>query len=54
MTQLLAELPVHWRFFVKTELFARFGNAAGTLQEAFEQVRARFPQVSDAVGKAEH
>ena len=54
MTQLLAELPVHWRFFVKTELFARFGNAAGTLQEAFEQVRVRFPQVPDVVSKAEH
>ena len=33
MTQLLAELPVHWRFFVKTELFARLGDAAGAQRE---------------------
>lgn len=47
MTQLMGELPVHWRFFVKTELFARLGERAETLQEAFRQVRTRFPQVPD-------
>lgn len=53
MTQLMAELPVHWRFFVKTELFARLGHHADTLSEAFEQVRARFPQVPDIKIEAE-
>ena len=53
MTQLMAGLPVHWRFFVKTELFARLGEHAETLQEAFEQVRTRFPQVPDVAIKAE-
>ncbi len=53
MTQLMAELPVHWRFFVKTELFARLGHRADTLPEAFEQVRARFPQVPAIGIKAE-
>lgn len=53
MTQLMAELPVHWRFFVKTELFARLGHHADTLSEAFEQVRARFPQVPDIEIEAE-
>lgn len=47
MTKLLSALPVHWRFFVKTELFARLGKGAETLPQAFEQVRARFPQVPD-------
>ncbi|MEM7731640.1 MAG: hydantoinase B/oxoprolinase family protein [Pseudomonadota bacterium] len=51
MTQLMADLPVHWRFFVKTELFARLGEEAESLQAAFEQVRARFPQVPDVMPK---
>ena len=54
MTQLLAELPVHWRFFVKTELFARLGGSAGTLQEAFEQVCTRFPQLLNVASKPQH
>ena len=54
MTQLLAELPVHWRFFVKTELFARLGGSAGTLQEAFEQVCTRFPQLLNVASKTQH
>lgn len=53
MTKLMAELPVHWRFFVKTELFARLGHHADTLSEAFEQVRTRFPQVPDIEIEAE-
>lgn len=53
MTQLLAALPVYWRFFVKTELFARLGEQADTLREAFKQVRTRFPQVPDVALKAE-
>lgn len=53
MTQLMAELPIHWRFFVKTELFARLGEQADTLQESYQQVRTRFPQVPDVALKAE-
>lgn len=53
MTDLLAALPVHWRFFVKTELFARLGKTADTLTEAFAQVRIRFPQVPDVEMAAE-
>lgn len=54
MTQLMTRLPVHWRFFVKTELFARVGDSANSVLEAFEQIRTRFPQVPDVSIKAIH
>ncbi len=54
MTHLMTELPVHWRFFVKTELFERLGESAETLKEAFDQVRKRFPQVPDVMINVEH
>lgn len=53
MTHLMADLPVHWRFFVKTELFARLGTSAETFSDAFAQLRARFPQVPDVAIIAE-
>lgn len=51
LTGLLARLPVHWRFFVKTRLFellrdhAPAGHAA--VAEAFDAVRRRYPGIPD-------
>ncbi|MBO0662565.1 hydantoinase B/oxoprolinase family protein [Jiella sp. MQZ9-1] len=48
LTQILMALPVHWRFFVKTEIFAarrQGGGAAMPVGEAFEIIRRRFPQI---------
>lgn len=47
LTAILAALPVHWRFFVKTEIFRRM-KPPGTCREvaeAFEAVRRAFPQI---------
>lgn len=49
LTELLAGLPVHWRFFVKTRLFETLrepvsaGRAA--VAEAFESLRRRYPGI---------
>jgi N-methylhydantoinase B len=41
---LLAALPIHWRFFTKTEIFRRLGDRAGPdgVQAAFDEVCKRF------------
>ncbi|MCB8840342.1 hydantoinase B/oxoprolinase family protein [Aurantimonas sp. VKM B-3413] len=53
LTAILMALPVHWRFFVKTQIFAARRAAAEpvAVAEAYRRVRARFPQVPD-VGDA--
>jgi N-methylhydantoinase B len=50
LTAIMAALPVHWRFFVKTKIFEAVRDAGTTGQEAdvrqaFAAVRANFPQV---------
>lgn len=55
LTRILAGLPIHWRFFVKTEIFRRMdeGGGAQGVAEAFAKVRARFPETpapKDAAG----
>jgi N-methylhydantoinase B len=50
LTAIMAALPVHWRFFVKTKIFEVIRDAGTTGQEAdvrqaFAAVRANFPQV---------
>ncbi|MCP5154001.1 MAG: hydantoinase B/oxoprolinase family protein [Ectothiorhodospiraceae bacterium] len=45
LTAVLAGLPVHWRFFVKTELFRRMGRETRDLGAALALVRARYPQI---------
>jgi N-methylhydantoinase B len=54
MTAILSALPVHWRFFVKTKLFAAMRDAEGApdgrapdLDQAFAAVRREFPQVPE-------
>jgi N-methylhydantoinase B len=45
---LLAALPIHWRFFVKTKIFAEMakeeGGRAG-VRRAFARVAASYPQI---------
>ena len=45
LTQILADLPIHWRFFTKTEIFRRMKGRAGPqgVTAAFAEVCDRFP-----------
>jgi N-methylhydantoinase B len=47
LTALLAGLPIHWRFFAKTEIFRRMKGRAGAsgVAAAFAEARARFPEM---------
>ncbi|RWG03127.1 MAG: hydantoin utilization protein B, partial [Mesorhizobium sp.] len=44
---LLDALPIHWRFFAKTEIFRRMKDRSGPegVQAAFEAVCERFPEL---------
>ncbi|KXG85417.1 hydantoinase B/oxoprolinase family protein [Agrobacterium bohemicum] len=45
LTDTLAALPIHWRFFIKTEIFRRMKGRAGQdgVAQALAEVRVRFP-----------
>jgi N-methylhydantoinase B len=47
LTEILAALPVHWRFFAKTEIFRRIGARSGAegVEAAFSEICARFPDL---------
>ncbi|WP_199260855.1 hydantoinase B/oxoprolinase family protein [Paracoccus binzhouensis] len=46
LTAILAALPVHWRFFAKTEIFRRMdGSDPEAVRRAFDAVCARFPDL---------
>ena len=46
LTEILAGLPIHWRFFTKTEIFRRLdGTGAAAVEAAFEATCARFPEL---------
>jgi N-methylhydantoinase B len=50
LTAIMAALPIHWRFFVKTKIFEAIRDLGTTGQEAdvgraFATVRANFPQM---------
>ncbi|MBK1699165.1 hydantoinase B/oxoprolinase family protein [Rhodovibrio salinarum] len=48
LTHLLLCLPIHWRFFVKTELFRQISEHPETdLDEALAAIRLRYPQIPD-------
>lgn len=49
LTAILSGLPIHWRFFAKTEIFRRMKGRAGAqgVAEAFAEARARFPEMPD-------
>ncbi|HEV7260797.1 MAG TPA: hydantoinase B/oxoprolinase family protein [Bosea sp. (in: a-proteobacteria)] len=54
LTRLLAALPVHWRFFVKTKVFAAISDDrnANDVPAAFAAVRRDYPQVPQVVATA--
>lgn len=46
LTTILASLPIHWRFFAKTEIFRRMdGNGPEAVHCAFDAVCERFPDL---------
>ncbi|MFU8864525.1 MAG: hydantoinase B/oxoprolinase family protein [Rhodobacterales bacterium] len=47
LTKILAALPVHWRFFAKTEIFARMTGRSGLdgMMAAYHETCARFPEL---------
>ncbi|WP_062562767.1 hydantoinase B/oxoprolinase family protein [Paracoccus aminovorans] len=46
LTAILTALPIHWRFFAKTEIFRRMeGNGPEAVHRAFDAVCARFPDL---------
>lgn len=47
LTAILADLPVHWRFFTKTQIFARMKGRTGVagVAAAFAETCARFPEL---------
>jgi N-methylhydantoinase B len=56
MTTILASLPVHWRFFVKTKLFAAMKEMAARgesadIGRAMATVGRDFPQIPSAAGQ---
>lgn len=55
LTRLLTALPVHWRFFVKTKVFAAIREAANAndVGSAFASVRRDYPQVPEIAEAAE-
>lgn len=54
LTEILAALPIHWRFFTKTEIFRRIdGNGAEAVDAAFAATCARFPELPHAAKMVE-
>jgi len=49
LTALLAGLPIHWRFFAKTEIFRRMKGKTGArgVDDAFAAARVRFPEMPE-------
>jgi N-methylhydantoinase B len=47
LTDILMALPVHWRFFVKTEVFRRMESRKGAegVNAAYTETRERFPDI---------
>ncbi|PTW62912.1 N-methylhydantoinase B [Breoghania corrubedonensis] len=47
LTEILADLPIHWRFFAKTEIFRRMKGRAGVqgVDQAFTETCERFPEL---------
>lgn len=55
LTGILSALPIHWRFFTKTEIFRRMEGRSGAegVEAAFAETRARFPQLPSSPRVAE-
>ena len=54
LTAILAGLPIHWRFFTKTEIFRRMAGRAGSegVVAAFADACARFPELPQPLAEA--
>ena len=53
LTAILASLPIHWRFFAKTEIFRRIeGAGPEAVDAAFARTCARFPDLPRPVAEA--
>ncbi|WP_136683997.1 hydantoinase B/oxoprolinase family protein [Falsirhodobacter xinxiangensis] len=53
LTAILAALPVHWRFFAKTEIFRRMdGSGASAVHRAHRAVCERFPDMPRPLAEA--
>ncbi|MCJ9744668.1 hydantoin utilization protein B, partial [Neorhizobium sp. SHOUNA12A] len=55
LTDLLQGLPIHWRFFTKTEIFRRMKGRVGAegVAAAFADVRARFTNMPSPEARKE-
>ena len=55
LTRILADLPIHWRFFTKTEIFRRMTDRVGAdgVAAAFAETCERFPALPAPAGWAE-
>ncbi len=57
LTEILAGLPVHWRFFVKHKIFEGLKNGTGdergkageNVRRVFKRVRAEYPQIEQLI-----
>jgi N-methylhydantoinase B len=47
LTKLLAALPVHWRFFVKTKMFEAMAEKAQDVPAVFATVRQAYPEIPE-------
>jgi N-methylhydantoinase B len=47
LTRLLAALPVHWRFFVKTKMFEAMAEKAQDVPGIFATVREAYPEIPE-------
>ena len=56
MTDILATLPIHWRYFVKTRLMEAIhaeGSARAEVEAAFHALAAALPQLRSLLAAAE-
>ncbi|WP_417702139.1 hydantoinase B/oxoprolinase family protein [Pseudophaeobacter sp.] len=54
LTEILMALPIHWRFFTKTEIFRRIeGKGAEAVDAAFDATCTRFPELPRPAACAE-
>lgn len=55
LTEILATLPLHWRFFAKTEIFRRMKGRSGAagVATALAETCARFPELPLSATRAE-
>jgi N-methylhydantoinase B len=47
LTRLLAMLPVHWRFFVKTKMFEAMAENVQDVSRVFATVREAYPEIPE-------